>query len=295
MRVATWNVNGLRARLDYVRLWLEARRPDVVGLQELKLTDEQFPHDELAELGYAASSHGQKAWNGVAVLARDEITVLERGLPGQEALGARLLTAEVRGLAFTTVYCPNGKHIEHPDFAAKLSWLQALADHFQARHDPAKDVVLCGDFNICPAAIDSWNEDLLTGSHLPHRCGARVPAPPDGVGIRGPLPGDPPGPPGLLLVGLPRRRLPPRAGPAPGPAVRLGRGRRARHRRRDRPRLAQEAGGSHALGPRSRLRGPRRLRLSSVFVRGSSSGAPERVPGTAAVACQVRTSGRPRV
>ncbi len=164
MRVATWNVNGLRARLDYVRLWLEAREPDVVGLQELKLTDEQFPHDELAELGYVASSHGQKAWNGVAVLARDEITVLEHGLEGQEALGARLLTAEVGGLAFTTVYCPNGKHVEHPDFAAKLSWLEALADHFQARHDPAGDAVLCGDFNICPAAIDSWNEDLLAGS-----------------------------------------------------------------------------------------------------------------------------------
>ena len=84
MRLATWNVNGLRARLDFVRHWLRARRPDVVGLQELKLTDEQFPHAELEELGYRAAVHGQKGWNGVAVLSRAPGEVIQRGLPGQD-------------------------------------------------------------------------------------------------------------------------------------------------------------------------------------------------------------------
>ncbi len=164
MRIATWNINGLRARLDFVRHWLEARQPDLVGLQELKLEDDQFPHDEFAALGYDAATHGQKAWNGVAVLSRGPIEVRQRGLEGQEEMGARLLTVDSLGLSFTTIYCPNGKDLEHEDFPRKLAWLDALAEHFDRRHDPAEPTVLCGDFNICPAPIDSWNERRLGGS-----------------------------------------------------------------------------------------------------------------------------------
>ena len=104
MRIATWNVNGLRARLDFVLHWLEARRPDVVGFQELKLTDEQFPHDVFEAVGYHALTHGQKSWNGVAVLSRNPAQPVQVGLPGQEDFGARLLTAEVEGVEFTTIY-----------------------------------------------------------------------------------------------------------------------------------------------------------------------------------------------
>ena len=82
MRLATWNVNGLRARLDFVQHWLAARRPDVVGLQELKLTDDQFPHGAIETAGYRAVTHGQKAWNGVAILSREPAKVTQRGLPG---------------------------------------------------------------------------------------------------------------------------------------------------------------------------------------------------------------------
>ena len=113
MRVATWNVNGLRARFDFVAHWLRERAPDVVGLQELKLSDEQFPHEAFGELGYRAAAHGQKAWNGVAVLTREPSEVLQRGLPGQEAFGARLLTVRVADLVFTSIYCPNGKDLDH--------------------------------------------------------------------------------------------------------------------------------------------------------------------------------------
>jgi exodeoxyribonuclease-3 len=170
MRVATWNVNGLRARLEFARRWLAARRPDVVGIQELKLADEQFPHAELAAAGYRAVVHGQKAWNGVAVLVREGLTaeVTQRGLPGQEELGARLLSARVSGrdgeLAFTTVYVPNGKHVGHADFPRKLAFLDALAEHVApgGRAGSAAGVV-CGDFNVAPTALDSWDEEGLRG------------------------------------------------------------------------------------------------------------------------------------
>ncbi|MBW2245162.1 MAG: exodeoxyribonuclease III [Deltaproteobacteria bacterium] len=160
MRIATWNVNGLRARLDFVLHWLAAREPDVVGLQELKLQDDQFPHDVFEQVGYQAVTHGQKAWNGVAILSRKPATLVQAGLPGQEDFGARMITAEVEGLRFTTVYCPNGKNTDHDDYPRKLAWFDTLADHLGA---PAEPSVVCGDFNICPTALDSWNEAKFAG------------------------------------------------------------------------------------------------------------------------------------
>jgi exodeoxyribonuclease-3 len=156
MRIATWNINGLRARLDYLCLWLEQRRPDVVGLQELKTEDALFPHQRFAELGYSAAVHGEKAWNGVAVLSRTPAEVIQCGLPGQEAAGARLLAVRVEDIEFTTVYCPNGKTTQHADYAMKLGWFDALAAYWAARADADVPAVLCGDFNIVPSAIDSW-------------------------------------------------------------------------------------------------------------------------------------------
>ena len=164
MRVATWNINGLRARFDFLLHWLRARQPDVVALQELKLEDGEFPHLELEAAGYQAVTYGQRAWNGVAVLARHRPTVVCRGLPGQEALGARLLTvATADGLHVASVYCPNGKHVGHPDFLRKLAWLDGLAVHLASAHSPDQPLVIGGDFNLCPAPIDSWNEAALAG------------------------------------------------------------------------------------------------------------------------------------
>ena len=167
MRVATWNVNGLRARLGFALHWLRERKPDLVGLQELKLTDELFPHAEFEAAGYRAVTHGQKSWNGVAILSRASARpseVTQTGLPGQEDLGARLLSAKVDDLSFTTVYVPNGKRVDHADFPRKLAWLDALAAHLADRHRADDPVVVCGDLNICPAPIDSWNEDALRGA-----------------------------------------------------------------------------------------------------------------------------------
>ena len=155
MKIATWNVNGLRARLEFLKLWLVSRSPDVVGLQELKLTDETFPREELESLGYQSITHGQKSWNGVAVLSRLPMETVQVGLPGQAAFGSRLLTARIDDrFEFTTVYCPNGKTLEHDDFGRKLEWFDTLADHWAGGSAAAR--VLCGDFNIVPQPVDSW-------------------------------------------------------------------------------------------------------------------------------------------
>ncbi len=155
MRVATWNINGLRARQEYLRLWLQARQPDVVGLQEIKITDEDFPTAFFNDLGYHVAAYGQKAWNGVAVLSRKPIEVLERGLPGEDTFGARLLRVRVDDLVFTTVYCPNGKDLGHDDFPSKLAWFDSLLRYWTAR-DRAVPAILCGDFNVVPTDLDSW-------------------------------------------------------------------------------------------------------------------------------------------
>jgi exodeoxyribonuclease-3 len=164
MRVATWNVNGLRARLDYVCAWLEDRQPDVVGLQELKMQDAQFPHAVFEGLGYHALTHGQKAWNGVAVLSREPAALVQAGLPGQDEFGARLISVRTGGLLFTTVYCPNGKDVGHDDFPRKLAWFDDLRAHVAEAHASDEPAVLCGDFNVCPTALDSWNGPEFEGS-----------------------------------------------------------------------------------------------------------------------------------
>jgi exodeoxyribonuclease-3 len=164
VRLATWNINGLRARLALLLRWLDERRPDVVGLQELKLSDDQFPYAALAAAGYRAAVFGQKAWNGVAVLSRSDLEIVQRGLPSQDAEGARLLGVKVGELSFTTLYVPNGKTVLHPDFPRKLGWLDALGEHVGLGFVPAAPAVLCGDFNVCPTPLDSWNERAFAGT-----------------------------------------------------------------------------------------------------------------------------------
>jgi len=168
LRIATWNINGLRARLDYIKLWLEERQPDVVGLQELKMEDAKFPHEAFEALGYQCVTHGQKSWNGVAILSRLPIEFVEAGLPGQEDFGARLIRARVGTgdleVDFTTLYCPNGKNIDHDDFPRKLAWFDALRDWASEFARPESSTVLCGDFNIVPTGLDSWNEEEFVDS-----------------------------------------------------------------------------------------------------------------------------------
>ncbi len=165
MRIATWNVNGLRARLDYITRWLADRQPDVVGLQELKTPDELFPHDYFKELGYEALVHGQKSWNGVAILTKVPATLTHTGVKNQDGFGSRLITANIDNkISFTTVYCPNGKNLEHADFTGKLGWYDDLTDQWRNGSAEPAHRVICGDFNIVPEAIDGWRGAAGEGS-----------------------------------------------------------------------------------------------------------------------------------
>jgi len=154
MLLATWNVNGIRARLVRVLEFLAERKPDVVALQELKVKEEEFPYDELRSAGYEAVLVGQQSWNGVAVIAKQKPEELVRELPGPNA-GARFLVARASGIEIASVYVPNGKSVAHPEYPLKVAWLERLAKFVEAR-DPSVPFVLCGDFNVCPTDLDSY-------------------------------------------------------------------------------------------------------------------------------------------
>ena len=168
MTIATWNINGMQARLGFVLHWLAARTPDIALLQELKVPDDRFPHEELEAAGYRALVHGQKSWNGVAILTRQETVrgaeVTCRGLPGLEEQGARMLSARVEAdglgaLDCVSVYVPNGRTVEHPEFGHKLAFLDGLVSFAERELHPARPQIIGGDFNLCPGALDTWDEE----------------------------------------------------------------------------------------------------------------------------------------
>lgn len=163
MRIATWNVNSVTARLPYLLGWLEARQPDVVCLQELKTPTGSFPSEPLRALGYAAFVHGQRQWNGVAVLVRGQGELRQTGLPGHEPSGARLVTAQAAGWEVTSVYVPNGKSLDHPDYQRKLEWLAALREHLRGRTQAPERLLVAGDFNVTPADLDTYDSKGLRG------------------------------------------------------------------------------------------------------------------------------------
>ena len=167
MRIATWNVNGLRARIDFIVHWLKNREPDVVGMQELKVTDDEFPHEPFNDLGYTVVTHGQKGWNGVAIASRLPIEVTDRGLPGEADVGARLIRGGIsdggQSLSFATVYCPNGKDLGHRDFPVKLKWYESLAGYLRGL-DVDGPFLIGGDFNVVPEPVDCWRGEAADGS-----------------------------------------------------------------------------------------------------------------------------------
>ncbi len=165
MRIATWNVNSLKARLGRVEQWLAEVAPDIVCLQETKLADDAFPAMAFAALGYDAVHHGEGRWNGVAMLSRVGIDhVVDGFAPGIEADDeARLLTATCGGVRVVTVYVPNGRALDHPMYQHKLSWLARLRLHLEAQARPDNDVVVCGDFNVAPDDRDVWDAAACHG------------------------------------------------------------------------------------------------------------------------------------
>ena len=166
MKIASWNVNSLKVRLPQVLQWLDAARPDLVGLQETKLRDEAFPADALREAGYEAAFAGQATYNGVAVLSRHPLQDVVRDLPGLEDPQRRVLAATVDGLRFVNLYVPNGQAVDSDKYRYKLDWLGHLRAWLveELRRHPHLAVV--GDFNIAPEDSDvhdpeEWREQVL--------------------------------------------------------------------------------------------------------------------------------------
>lgn len=168
MKIATYNVNGIGARLPVLLGWLAASKPDVACLQELKAPDEKFPVDAIRAAGYEAVWHGQKAWNGVAILARGEKPEeTRRGLPGDpDDTHSRYIEAEVGGVTVGCLYLPNGNPAPGPKFEYKLRWFERLDGHARGLLEEGGPVVLAGDYNVIPTELDasrpaSWVKDAL--------------------------------------------------------------------------------------------------------------------------------------
>ena len=168
MKVATWNVNSIRARRQHVVDWLDAWRPDVLCLQELKVTDADFPHDEIRDCGYEAAVFGQKTYNGVAILSRHSISNVVTGLgDAEDDPQARLISAELDGVTIFSAYFPNGAEVGSDKYHYKLRWIARLREALERRFDPEVDqVALCGDFNVAPFDDDigrpaDWRSSVL--------------------------------------------------------------------------------------------------------------------------------------
>jgi exodeoxyribonuclease III len=167
MRIATWNVNSLKARLPRVEEWLDYAEPDVLCLQETKLADDAFPQLTFSALGYESVHHGQGQWNGVAILSRVGIAEVASGF-GERVDpyegDARVIAANCGGVRVVSVYVPNGREVGTEFYDRKLLWLDGLRDWLDATAKPSDPVAVLGDFNVAPEDRDVWSVKAFEGS-----------------------------------------------------------------------------------------------------------------------------------
>jgi len=166
LRVATWNVNSLRARLPRVEEWLDYACPDVVCLQETKIADTSFPAMAFQAHGYDSAHHGGGGrWNGVAILSRVGLEEVTAGFVGDDPQAeTRFVAASCQGVQVASVYVPNGRSVGSEHYQAKLDWLEQLHAHLDGRCDPSSDLVVCGDFNIAPEDRDVFDPARFVGA-----------------------------------------------------------------------------------------------------------------------------------
>lgn len=177
MKLATWNVNSLRVRLPHLLSWLAQAQPDVVGLQELKCTDEQFPRAELEAAGWHITANCQKTYNGVAIVSRHPIENVQCGMPEFADEQKRVIAATVNGVRIVNVYVVNGQAVGSEKYAYKLRWLAGLKDFLAAELSAHPRLTVMGDFNIAPTPEDTHDPDLWEGQILcsePERAGLRA-------------------------------------------------------------------------------------------------------------------------
>ncbi len=167
MKIATYNVNGINSRLPVLLQWLNESQPDTVCLQELKAPQERFPVEDIQNLGYNAIWHGQKSWNGVAILSKYEIKENCRILPGDgEDFQSRYIEACVKDITIGCLYLPNGNPVPGPKFDYKLSWLERLKQHAEGLLQSGKPVILTGDFNVIPEEMDVYKPERVAKDAL---------------------------------------------------------------------------------------------------------------------------------
>ncbi len=169
MKIATWNVNSIKARLPLVQKWLEIQQPDIICLQELKCVDEAFPMSEIEDLGYNVAVHGQKTYNGVAILSKLPFDEVITGLPVYEGLGEEdeqaryvevVVTHNDTALRVASIYLPNGNPVDDPKkYGYKLDWMERLYAHAKTLLSYEEPLVLAGDYNIIPTDDDVWNPE----------------------------------------------------------------------------------------------------------------------------------------
>ncbi|MBH63215.1 MAG: exodeoxyribonuclease III [Alphaproteobacteria bacterium] len=167
MKIATWNVNSIKARLPHVIDYLRDEVPDVVLLQETKVVDEAFPALEIEDLGYNVTAHGQKTYNGVAILSKQPIDDVMRGLPGDDSdEQARYVEGTVGTVRVASIYLPNGNPIGTEKFTYKLSWMARLRSRMQELLELEETCVFGGDYNVCPTDIDVFDPPGFAGDAL---------------------------------------------------------------------------------------------------------------------------------
>lgn len=165
--IATWNVNSIKARLPNALAWLKSASPDVALLQELKCIDDNFPRLEIEELGYHVAVHGQKSYNGVAILSKEPLEDVTVGLPGDESdEQARYLEATTHGLRIASIYLPNGNPIKTEKFTYKVAWMDRLIDHARGLLASERPVVLGGDYNVIPQDEDVYDPRAFASDAL---------------------------------------------------------------------------------------------------------------------------------
>ena len=164
MRIATWNVNSLTARLPRVEEWIGYARPDVLCLQETKQAEAAFPYGAFAALGYESAHHGDGRWNGVAILSRVGLEGVTRGLGAEyDGQGTRAIAADCGGVRVVSVYVPNGRSLDSEHYPTKLAWLARLHTVLGETASPERPVAVCGDFNVAPDDRDVWDPSQFEG------------------------------------------------------------------------------------------------------------------------------------
>jgi exodeoxyribonuclease-3 len=167
MKIATWNVNSIGARLPVVLQWLEAAQPDVLCLQEIKCLNEKFPGEAFMTRGYCVLTHGQRTYNGVAILSKTEGEDVRRGFPqDDDTAQARMIAATIDGVRIMNVYIPNGQAVGSEKFGYKLDWMKRLRRFLDTTTDRNNQVLLCGDFNVAPEDRDVHDPLEWQGSVL---------------------------------------------------------------------------------------------------------------------------------